>query len=90
MEYLSLQYLIWAVMLGGISAFSLPLDSFVGLRTKLRPNTISMLAAFGAGRLIAALAVELVAPTVFTLNADNGVFDDAAATDEALRNLHDH
>jgi zinc transporter ZupT len=72
MEYLSVQYLIWAVMLGAISAFSLPLGSFVGLRTKLRPNTISMLAAFGAGALIAALAVELVAPTVFALGGDHG------------------
>jgi zinc transporter ZupT len=72
MEYLSAQYLIWAVMLGAISAFSLPLGSFVGLRTKLRPNTISMLAAFGAGALIAALAVELVAPTVFALGGDHG------------------
>ncbi len=72
MEYLSAQYLIWAIMLGAISAFSLPLGSFVGLRTKLRPNTISMLAAFGAGALIAALAVELVAPTVFALGGDHG------------------
>jgi zinc transporter ZupT len=72
MEYFSVQYLIWAVMLGVISAFSLPLGSFVGLQTKLRPNAISVLAAFGAGALIAALAVELVAPTVFALGADHG------------------
>ena len=72
MEYFSVQYLIWAVMLGTISAFSLPLGSVVGLQTKLRPNTISVLAAFGAGALIAALAVELVAPTVFALGADHG------------------
>ena len=72
MEYFSVQYLIWAVMLGAISAFSLPLGSVVGLQTKLRPNTISVLAAFGAGALIAALAVELVAPTVFALGADHG------------------
>lgn len=72
MEYFSVQYLIWAVMLGAISAFSLPLGSVVGLQTKLRPNTISVLAAFGAGALIAALAVELVAPTVFALGTDHG------------------
>ena len=72
MEFFSAQYLIWAIMLGAISAFSLPLGSFVGLQTKLRPNAISVLAAFGAGALIAALAVELVAPTVFALEADNG------------------
>ena len=67
MEYFSVQYLIWAIMLGAISAFSLPLGSVVGLRTKLKPNTISVLAAFGAGALLAALAVEIVAPTVFAL-----------------------
>jgi zinc transporter ZupT len=72
MEYFTTQYLIWAILLGAISAFSLPLGSFVGLRTKLRSNTISMLAAFGAGALIAALAVELVAPTVLALGADHG------------------
>ena len=72
MEYFSVQYLIWAVMLGTISAFSLPLGSVVGLQTKLRPNTISVLAAFGAGALVAALAVELVAPTVLALGADHG------------------
>jgi len=37
------------------------------LQTRFRPVVISTLAAFGAGALIAALAVELVAPTVFAL-----------------------
>ena len=67
MEYLSARYIIWAVLLGAISAVSLPLGSLVGLHTKLRSTTISVLAAFGAGALIAALAVELVAPTVLAL-----------------------
>ena len=75
MEYFTSQYLIWAIMLGAISAFSLPLGSLVGLRMNLRPNTISVLAAFGAGALIAALAVELVAPTVLALGADHGGSD---------------
>ncbi len=72
MEYFTTQYLIWAILLGAISAFSLPLGSWVGLRIKFGPNTISMLAAFGAGALVAALAVELVAPTVMALGADHG------------------
>jgi zinc transporter ZupT len=72
MEYFNTQHLIWAITLGAISACSLPLGSFVGLHTKLRPNTLSILAAFGAGALIAALAVELVAPTVFALHTNNG------------------
>jgi zinc transporter ZupT len=62
-----MEYFIWAIALGAISAVSLPLGSVVGLQTKLRPTTIAVLAAFGAGALIAALAVELVAPTVFAL-----------------------
>jgi hypothetical protein len=42
------------------------------LKTKPRAGIISALAAFGAGELIAALVVELVAPTVIALdtNAD--------------------
>jgi len=67
MEYFSAKYIVWAILLGTISAVSLPLGSLVGLRTKPRPAVISVLAAFGAGALIAALAVELVAPTVLAL-----------------------
>ena len=69
MEFYSLKYLLWAVALGGISAASLPLGSVVGLRADPKPTSISVLAAFGAGALIAALAVELVAPTVFALGS---------------------
>jgi CRP-like cAMP-binding protein len=72
MEYFSATYFIWAIGLGAISAFSLPLGSVVGLQTKLRPVTISVLTAFGAGALIAALAVELVAPTVYALEGATG------------------
>ena len=60
-------YSIWAILLGALSAVSLPLGSLVGLRTSPRPLYISILAAFGAGALIAALSVELVAPTVAAL-----------------------
>lgn len=72
MEYMTLQYLIWAVALGCISAVSLPLGSWVGIQTRPRPQIISTLAAFGAGALIAALSVELVAPTVFELGTPVG------------------
>jgi zinc transporter ZupT len=72
MEYMTLQYLIWAVALGCISAVSLPLGSWVGIQARPRPHIISMLAAFGAGALIAALSVELVAPTVFELGTPGG------------------
>lgn len=68
MHYFTLQHLIWAIALGAISAVSLPLGSLVGIRTNPRPALVSIMAAFGAGALIAALAVELVAPTVFALD----------------------
>ncbi len=61
MEYFSARYIVWAILLWAISAVSLPLGSLVGLRAKPRPAAISVLAAFGAGALIAALAVELAA-----------------------------
>ncbi len=72
MEYINIEYLIWAIALGAISAVSLPLGSLVGIQTNPRPQLISTLAAFGAGALIAALSVELVAPTVFALESPEG------------------
>ncbi len=69
MDPFSVKFLIWATALGGLSAVSLPLGSFFGLQTRPRPALISILAAFGAGALLAALSVELVAPTVFALGA---------------------
>ena len=72
MAYFTLEYLVWAITLGAISAVSLPLGSLVGIHTNPRPYIISALAAFGAGALIAALSVELVAPTVFALHAPGG------------------
>ena len=70
MDYLSLKFLIWATSLGALSAVSLPMGSLVALHTNPRPQLISILAAFGAGALIAALSVELVAPTVFALHGE--------------------
>lgn len=77
MDYFSWQFIIWATSLGALSAISLPMGSLVALRTNPRPQFISILAAFGAGALIAALSVELVAPTVLAVqegggNAHNG------------------
>lgn len=72
MDYLSIEFLIWATALGALSAVSLPLGSLVALRTNPRPQLISILAAFGAGALVAALSVELVAPTVFAMHHDLG------------------
>jgi zinc transporter ZupT len=71
-DYLSIEYLFWAIARGGISAASLPLGSALGLQAKPRPTYIAALAAFGAGALIAALSVELVAPTLFALEESMG------------------
>ena len=60
-------YVFWALVLGAISAVSLPLGSLVGLNVRFNPRYIAIFAAFGAGALIAALSVELVAPTAFAL-----------------------
>ena len=72
LDHYSWKFLVWAVSLGALSAVSLPLGSVVALRTNPRPQFISILAAFGAGALIAALSVELVAPTVFALHEEGG------------------
>ena len=60
-------HVVWALLLGAISAVSLPLGSLIGLNVRFRAGWIAMFAAFGAGALIAALSVELVAPTAFAL-----------------------
>ena len=54
----------WAFFSGGIAAFSLTLGSLVGLTVRIPSYIIGILAAFGAGALLSALAIELVAPTV--------------------------
>lgn len=64
MQGIEAGYLWWAVALGAISAASLPIGSAVGLLTSPSARTLGVLAAFGAGALLAALSVELVAPTV--------------------------
>ena len=64
---LNLTYLGWAVAIGALSAVSLPLGSVAGLALRPRAGITAVLAAFGAGALIAALTVELVAPSVEAL-----------------------
>lgn len=76
MEEETLMYVFWALTLGAVSAVSLPLGSLVGLNIRFKERYIAILAAFGAGALIAALSMELVAPTAFALtepgHADTG------------------
>jgi len=58
------EYALWAFILGGISAISLPLGSLLGISWEPKPAITASLTAFGAGALLAALSVELIAPTV--------------------------
>ncbi|MBT3375342.1 MAG: cyclic nucleotide-binding domain-containing protein [Lentisphaerae bacterium] len=62
------KYILWAVVIGGLSAASLPLGAAVGLAFRPGKRLTGVAAAFGAGALIAALSVELVAPTVAHLH----------------------
>jgi zinc transporter ZupT len=68
MEDSTLMCVVWALTLGAVSAVSLPLGSLVGLNVSFKQRYIAIFAAFGAGALIAALSVELVAPTAFALS----------------------
>jgi zinc transporter ZupT len=69
MEDSILTHVVWALTLGAVSAVSLPLGSLVGLNVRFSQRYIAIFAAFGAGALIAALSVELVAPTASGLAA---------------------
>jgi CRP-like cAMP-binding protein len=58
------QYVVWAFILGGLSAISLLIGSLIGVSFKIPKSTTGLMAAFGAGALLSALAIELVAPTI--------------------------
>ena len=64
--------LAWAFGLGAASAASLPLGSWAGLVAPPARPVVGFLMAFGAGALLAALAIELVAPTVQALHGGGG------------------
>jgi hypothetical protein len=74
------QFLLWAVILGALSAVSLPLGSALGLVWRPSNKTTGFLTAFGGGALIAALTVELVAPTAMhAANAEGEIAKSEAA-----------
>ncbi|HAN00535.1 MAG TPA: hypothetical protein DCQ26_18225 [Marinilabiliales bacterium] len=60
----SSKFAFWAFLLGGFSALSLVLGSALGLLWQPKPIITAAFTAFGAGALLAALSVELIAPTV--------------------------
>lgn len=61
------QYSSWAFILGAVSAVSLLFGSVCGILFTPRPSITASLTAFGAGALLAALSVELIAPTVMSI-----------------------
>ncbi len=70
------QYVVWAFILGGLSAISLLIGSLVGVSFKIPKSVTGLMAAFGAGALLSALAIELVAPTVSSyMRADESAKD---------------
>ncbi|MES2837728.1 MAG: hypothetical protein V4667_09405 [Bacteroidota bacterium] len=58
------KYATWAFLIGGLITISLPLGAMAGLAFNPKAKTTAMFTAFGAGALLAALSVELIAPTV--------------------------
>ena len=57
-------YITWAFLLGLMCAGSLLIGAYIGVGFELQKNTVGLLAAFGAGALLCALVLELVAPSV--------------------------
>ena len=81
------QYLLWAIILGAFSAVSLPLGSALGLVWRPSNKITGFLTAFGGGALIAALSVELVAPTAMHAVNAEGATAQAEATHHLINML---
>ncbi|MBM3264015.1 MAG: hypothetical protein FJY97_11405 [candidate division Zixibacteria bacterium] len=62
-EVFTFQYTMWSIGLGCLVGVSLVIGAVLGIVWKPPSNITSALTAFGAGALLAALSVELVAPT---------------------------
>lgn len=58
------KYAIWAFIIGALVTISLPIGAIAGFAFKPGPKVTAALTAFGGGALLAALSVELIAPTV--------------------------
>ena len=57
-------YIAWAFMLGVMCSASLLIGALLGIYFKMSNRTVGLMAAFGAGALLSALAIELVAPSI--------------------------
>ncbi|MCF8208830.1 MAG: cyclic nucleotide-binding domain-containing protein [Rhodoferax sp.] len=69
MSTFTISYSLWAALLGAICAGSLLLGSVLGMLWTPRHSITAGLTAFGAGALIAALSVALVAPVAMGVTA---------------------
>jgi len=58
------KYAMWAFIIGALVTISLPMGAISGLAFRPSAKTTAMFTAFGGGALLAALSVELIAPTV--------------------------
>lgn len=58
------KYALWAFAIGAVVTLSLPLGAIAGFVFKPNAKITAIMTAFGAGALLAALSVELIAPTV--------------------------
>ncbi len=67
------QFALWALIIGILSTASLPLGSVLGMAFRPKASIVGALAAFGGGALLAALSVELIAPTMMNASqSDEG------------------
>jgi zinc transporter ZupT len=57
-------YVAWAFILGVMCSASLLMGALIGIYFKLPQRVVGLMAAFGAGALLSALAIELVAPSI--------------------------
>ena len=66
------KYATWAFLIGAIATISLPLGAITGISFNPGAKITAALTAFGAGALLAALSVELIAPTVMDIVGQSG------------------
>ena len=57
-------YISWAFLLGVMCSVSLLIGALFGIYFKMPKRVVGLMAAFGAGALLSALAIELVAPSI--------------------------
>jgi zinc transporter ZupT len=57
-------YIVWAFTLGAMCSVSLIIGALLGIYFKMSKRVVGLMAAFGAGALLSALAIELVAPSI--------------------------